>query len=193
MDAEELGGADVHCRKSGVSDYYAEKDEKRATVFDTIAPSDLTLEMIEEILNKKNNKQSDSLGVFPQTKENIFIKNGRYGTYLQTGDKMKSLPPQLKEEDINLDVAIQILSLPKDLGKMGENNDSVVVDIGRYGPYIRSGKTTRSIPNTINILNMKLNDAVKILSSKNSRGSSIIKTLGQDKQDNDINIKNGRY
>ena len=53
---------------------------------------------------------SDALGEFPDTKEAIFLKNGRYGTYLQTGDKMKSLPPQVKAEELTLDAAIKILS-----------------------------------------------------------------------------------
>ncbi|MAW75247.1 MAG: DNA topoisomerase I [Candidatus Marinimicrobia bacterium] len=177
--------------KIGRYGIYLEKQDQRATVLDTVAPSDLNLEMVKEILNKKS-IEPENLGDFPETKDAIYLKNGRYGTYLQTGDKMKSLPPQIKAEELTLDSAIKILSLPTILGK-NTNNDSVTIDIGRYGPYIRAGKTTQSIPNSINILNITLKEALELLASKKSGGSSIIKTLGEDKSSNEVHIKNGRY
>ena len=97
--------------KIGRYGIYLEKQDQRATVLDTIAPSDLNIELVEEILSKKS-AEPETLGEFPDTKEAIFLKNGRYGTYLQTGDKMKSLPPQVKAEELTLDAAIKILSLP---------------------------------------------------------------------------------
>jgi len=177
--------------KIGRYGIYLEKQDQRATVLDTIAPSDLNLEMVEEILNQKS-IEPENLGEFPETQDAIYLKNGRYGTYLQTGDKMKSIPPQVKVEELNLDIAIQILSLPTTLGN-NNNEEQVKIDIGRYGPYIRAGKTTQSIPNSINILEITLEQALELLASKKSGRSSIIKTLGIDKVDNEIHIKNGRY
>jgi len=108
------------------------------------------------------------------------------------GEKMKSLPPDLNEEDINLDLAIQIISLPKNLGCMANSEEPIMVDIGRYGPYIKSGKTFKSIPKSFNLLSITLEEAIELLSSKTT-SSSILKTLGQDDTKNDIVIKNGRY
>jgi DNA topoisomerase-1 len=170
---------------------YVEKDDQRATVFDTIAPSDLDVIEIENIFKKKNSA-SPSLGKFPNTDDDIFLKNGRFGPYIQMGDKMKSLPPNLNEDDINLDLAIQIISLPKNLGSMSNSEETILVDIGRYGPYVKSGKTFKSIPKNLNLLNITLEEAIELLSSKTT-SSSILKTLGQDDAKNDIVIKNGRY
>ena len=177
--------------KIGRYGIYIEKDGQRATVFDTIAPSDLDVQEIENIFKKKNSV-APSLGKFPNTEDDVFLKNGRFGPYIQMGDKMKSLPPNLKEDDITLDLAIQIISLPKNLGSMANSEESILVDIGRYGPYVKSGKTFKSIPKNLDLLSLSLEEAIKLLSSKTT-SSSILKTLGQDGAKNDILIKNGRY
>ena len=177
--------------KIGRYGLYLEKKDQRATVLDTVAPSDLDLKMVADILSKKA-IEPESLGEFPKTKETIYLKNGRYGAYLQTGDKMKSIPAQIKVEELSLDIAIKILSLPITLGT-NDNNDKVNIDIGRYGPYIRAGKATQSIPGSINILEIKLDQALELLASKKGGGTPVIKTLGQDKLKKEITIKNGRY
>ena len=106
--------------KIGRYGIYIEKDGQRATVLDTIAPSDLDVQEIENIFKKKNSV-APSLGKFSNTDDDVFLKNGRFGPYIQMGDKMKSLPPNLKEDDITLDLAIQIISLPKNLGSMANS------------------------------------------------------------------------
>ena len=177
--------------KIGRYGIYIEKDGQRATVLDTIAPSDLDVQEIENIFKKKNSV-APSLGKFSNTDDDVFLKNGRFGPYIQMGDKMKSLPPNLKEDDITLDLAIQIISLPKNLGSMANSEESILVDIGRYGPYVKSGKTFKSIPKNLDLLSLSLDEAIKLLSSQTT-SSSILKTLGQDGTKNDILIKNGRY
>jgi len=178
--------------KIGRYGIYVEKDGNRATVFDEIAPSDLNGLKIQEILAQKSIPQ-ESLGQFPNTEKDIFLKNGRFGPYIQMEDKMKSLPPGIQQEDVTLELAIDIISLPKNLGNMTDSDESIFVDIGRYGPYIKSGKNTRSITKDINMLEITLKQAIELLSAKKSRGSSIIKELGRDNLKNEIVIKNGRY
>ena len=80
----------------------------------------------------------------------------------------------LKEDDINLDLAIQIISLPKNLGSMSNSEETILVDIGRYGPYVKSGKTFKSIPKNLDLLSLSLEEAIKLLSSKTT-SSSILK------------------
>ena len=89
--------------------------------------------------------------------------------------KMKSLPPNLTENDINLENAIKIISLPKNLGKMANSDDDILADIGRYGPYVKSGKISRSIPKDKDVLNLTLEEAVELLSSQKSSGPAILK------------------
>jgi len=171
---------------------YIEQDGQRATVFDDISPSDLTTEKINEILQQKN-VETPSLGLYPESDEEIFLKNGRYGPYIQMGKKMKSLPPNLAPEDVSLENAIQIISLPKKLGEMTETADSVLIDIGRYGPYIKAGKSNCSIPKEMDMMNLGLKDAIKLLKSNTKGGIEILKELGKDDNKNDVVIKNGRY
>ena len=171
---------------------YIEKDGKRATVYDDIPPSELTIEKIDDILKQKNNNGT-SLGAFPNTGEEIFLKNGRYGTYLQMGEKMKSLPPNVMQEDIDISLAIEIISLPKQLGTMPESQDPILVDIGRYGPYVKAGKSSCSLPKEMDVLKITFDEAVTLLKSNKKGSSSILKTLGSDENKNDVVIKNGRY
>ena len=178
--------------KIGRYGIYVEKNGQRATVYDEIAPSDLNLEKINEILDKKNEPQP-SLGKFPGTDNDVFLKKGRYGAYIQMEKKMKSLPPNLTENDINLENAIKIISLPKNLGKMENTEDNILADIGRYGPYVKSGKISRSIPKDKDVLTLTLEEAVELLSSQKSSGPAILKELGKDDNKNDIIIKDGRY
>ena len=95
------------------------------------------------LLNK--NAAPEVLAKDEKSGDDIVLKKGRFGPYLQCGKKMKSLPPNLTEEDINLENAIKIISLPKDIGKMANSDDPILVDIGRYGPYVKAGKISRSI------------------------------------------------
>ena len=178
--------------KIGRYGIYVEKNGERATVFDDIAPSDLNIEKINEILKQKNSTVP-SLGINPENGEEIFVKTGRYGPYIQMGKKMKSLPPNLSIDDVTINNAISIISMPSSLGKMPESQDDILIDIGRYGPYLRAGKKNCSIPKDMNILEIELKDAIKLLQSSKKGGSEIIKELGQDNNNNDIVIKNGRY
>ena len=99
--------------------------------------------MAENLLKKAEGPKE--LCNHPESGEPIFLKEGRFGPYIQCGDKMKSLLPGMKIEEITPDIAQAIISLPKELGKHPDSDDIIKVDTGRYGPYIRCGKTTRSV------------------------------------------------
>jgi DNA topoisomerase-1 len=131
----------------------------------------------------------------PQSGEPIVLKEGRFGPYIQCGDKMKSLLPGMTMEEVTPDIALNLIALPKDLGKHPESGDVVKSDIGRYGPYIRCGKTTRSVVAPDSILDLSLDRAVEILATEKTKaGTRVIKELGIDpKTQVAIEIKDGRY
>ena len=79
---------------------YVQIDEKRANVPDDSIPSDFTIDHINTIFENKE-QVPQSLGTMESTDEKIFLKNGRYGIYLQAGKKMKSLLPGMVEEDVD--------------------------------------------------------------------------------------------
>ena len=123
------------------------------------------------------------------------LKDGRFGPYIQCGDKMKSLLPGMTIEEVTSEIALNLIALPKDLGKHPESGHMVKSDIGRYGPYIRCGKTTRSVIVPDNILQLTLDRAVEILATEKVKsGPQVIKELGIDpKTQMAIEIKDGRY
>jgi DNA topoisomerase-1 len=124
--------------------------------------------------------------------EEVFLKRGRFGPYIQAGKKMKSLLPGMNEEDVTEDIAKAIISLPTDLGKHPETGESVLKDIGRYGPYVKSGRSNGSIPTDINLLEVTLEQAISYLKAKAS-GPKVLKELGKDTDDKAIEVKDGRY
>ena len=85
--------------------------------------------------------------------------------------------------------------MPIEIGSHPESGDVIKADIGRYGPYLRCGKNTSSVISPDNILDLNIERAVEILSSKSKNTSTtVIKELGIDKTTKaSIEIKNGRY
>jgi len=104
--------------------------------------------------------------------EEILLKKGPYGPYLQVGanapkgqkPKRSPLPSAYKMEDVGLELALNLLSLPKSIGVNPENNEEVQVGIGRYGPYIKYMKKFTSIPKNRDLFSISLQDALEIIS-----------------------------
>ena len=175
--------------KVGRYGVYIEQGDKKATLHTDTIPADLKIKEINEILERKD-KNPKSMGNIEG--EEIYLKVGRFGPYIQAGKKMKSLLPGMKVEDVTNDIALSIISLPAELGKHPKTGELVYKDIGRYGPYVKSGKTNGKVPNNYNLLNITLEDAIGFLNSK-GKGPIVIKTLGVDENKNNIEIKDGRF
>jgi len=173
--------------KIGRYGLYIQKGETRATILDTIPPSELDSDYIINLLEKKESGPEEQ-GVFPETGEPIYLKVGRYGPYIQAGKKMRSLLPGMKEEDVTPEIALAIISLPKTIGKWSENGKAIKSDIGRFGPYIKCEKETRSIPSSINLLEITEAQACELLATKRKGATSVLKELGDG-----IELKDGRY
>ncbi|MBC8312160.1 MAG: type I DNA topoisomerase [Candidatus Marinimicrobia bacterium] len=173
--------------KIGRYGLYIQKGETRATILDTIPPSELDSDYIINLLEKKESGPEE-LGVFPETDEPIYLKVGRYGPYIQMGKKMKSLLPGMKEEDVTPEIALAIISLPKTIGTWPENEKEIKADIGRFGPYIKCEKETRSIPASINLLEITEEQACELLATKRKGATSVLREFGDG-----IELKDGRY
>jgi len=169
---------------------YAQIDDSRVTIDDTIAPSEITLEQIKKMLSDKN-AAPEVLTKDQQSGEDIVLKKGRFGPYLQCGKKMKSLPPGINEDSLTSDIAQQVMLLPMEIGIDTKSNEPILKDIGRYGPYLKCGKNNRKISAPDDILTITLERAIELFASDPKQGG-ILKTLGQS--DNlDIVVKDGRY
>ena len=104
---------------------------------------------------------------------------------------MKSVPPGVVVDNLTEDLAIQIISMPTEVGIDTNSNKPIIKDIGRYGPYIKCGSTNRKIPASDNILDLTLERAIELLAN-NPGQTAILKELGQS-NNMDIVIKDGRY
>jgi len=187
---------------------YVTQDKKDGTSISlplNIYPGDLDKEMLMDILNKKE-KGHESLGKDPVTKEAIYVLNGKYGPYIQRGEiqtnkknknsiKRVSVPRGLSEEDIDLNMALQLLQLPETLGVHPETSKDIKKGIGRFGPYIVHDGDFRSIKSIDEFFKLTLKTALKILSeSKRGSRKKVLKDLGSHTDTGkSIQVLDGRY
>lgn len=173
---------------------YLRKDDKTAAIPMSVAPGDLTPEKIQELLNKPDQKDA-SLGTDQATGEPIYLKEGPYGYYVQLGEgkKRKSLTKGTSPEDVTLEMAVSLLSLPKTLGKHPESGEDVIADLGRYGPYVKCGKTNAKLLPPLTPITVTLDEALSAL-AKRRQGSVELKSVGEHPKTGEaIVIKEGRY
>ncbi|RTL97396.1 type I DNA topoisomerase [Ancylobacter aquaticus] len=117
------------------------------------------------------------LGTDPASGLEVTIRAGRFGTYLQLGEakdgekpKRSSLPKGLAPADVDLDTALSLLSLPREIGLHPETGEPILAGIGRFGPYVQTGKTYANIEPGDDILAIGLNRAVALIADKQSKG-----------------------
>ncbi|MCA9172055.1 MAG: DNA topoisomerase I, partial [Planctomycetales bacterium] len=155
---------------------FIEQGERKASLPDGMAPDELTLARASELLEQAS-IEDEPLGHCPETGRPVFIKQGRFGPYVQLGTSNEDEKPRnasllkdMKVEDVSLEVAIKLLSLPRDLGTHPENGETVTAYNGRFGPYVKCGSETRSLPADISPLDVTLEKALELLAQPKTRG-----------------------
>jgi DNA topoisomerase-1 len=130
----------------------------------------------------------------------IFGKVGPYGPYLEVEDgtdggkpKRVSLPAGKTLDNIDSGYARKLVSLPRPLGEDPRTGEEIVVGLGRYGPFVRRGKTFASLPDEDALFLVSLDEALELLSEKQA-GKRVLKELGaHPKSGADVQIIDGRY
>ncbi|MCB0334678.1 MAG: DNA topoisomerase I, partial [Bdellovibrionales bacterium] len=199
-------GVDIEVRIGRYGPFLSD-GEHRASLPDDLAPDELSVERAIELLEIAK-KGPESLGAHPETGEPVYLKTGRFGPYIQLGEagdsgekpKMASLLPGMDPADISLETAVQLLSLPRILGKNPENNEDIEAANGRYGPYIKCAGDTRTIPlDEMSPLTMTLDDALRLLKEPKRRGRGAsqpknLRVIGKHPvTEKELVIKSGRY
>jgi len=148
------------------------------------------------------------LGKDPDTGFDVAIKTGRFGTYLQLGEgtkeekpKRAGIPKGWSVEDITLETALKLLSLPREVGKSPEDGEPIMAGIGRFGPYVQHGKTYASLETGDDVLNVGINRAVTLIAEKRANpgkgrrfGGDPGRSVGDHPQRGGaILVKKGRY
>jgi DNA topoisomerase I len=179
---------------------YLERGEDRQTLPPDVAPDELTPERAEEILAQGN--QEHELGTDPESGHTIALRAGRYGPYVtevldgdekpRTASLFKSMAP----ETVTLEDALRLLTLPRTLGE--SDGEEVVAANGRYGPYVKKGKESRSLDTEEQLFAITLDEALAKLAEPKQRGRRAaappLKELGDDPvSKKPVVLKEGRF
>lgn len=149
----------------------------------------------EEVSDKPAVKSGEDKIIGEMNGLKIYLKKGPYGFYLQLGEdatattekpKRSALPKNIQPDEVTLEQAQRLLSLPYDLG------EGIQVNVGKFGPYIKQGNKSKSLTGADTIFNITLDRAKQILEHVAERPAG--KVLGQHpKNKQDIILMSGRY
>ncbi len=154
---------------------FLEQGQRRASLPDKLPPDELTLDRALEMLDQAGQGE-EPLGICPDTHKPVFIKTGRFGPYVQRGTAEDDEKPQsasllkgMTAKDIDLATALKLLLLPRTLGNHPQTGEPVLAHNGRYGPYVKCGAETRSLPDDCSPLDVTLEQALALLAQPKAR------------------------
>ncbi len=149
------------------------------------------------------------LGKDPESGLEVAVKSGRFGPYIQLGEasdyadgekpKRAGIPKNTSPADMELDLAVKLLSLPREIGKHPETGAPITAGIGRFGPFVRHEKTYASLEAGDEVFDIGLNRAVTLIAEKVAKGPSRRfgadpgKPLGEHPTLGTVAVKSGRY
>jgi DNA topoisomerase-1 len=150
------------------------------------------------------------LGKDPETDLDVTVKAGRFGPYIQLGEqkdyaegekpRRAGIPKNMSPGDMEFELALKLLSLPREIGKHPETGEPITAGIGRFGPFVRHEKTYASLEAGDEVFDIGLNRAVTLIAEKIAKGPSGRrfgadpgKPLGEHPSLGGVAVKNGRY
>jgi DNA topoisomerase-1 len=153
---------------------------------------------------------SDGLPVGDGPNGPILLKNGRFGPYFETPNpddpdkpKRASVPKGKAPTDVDLETAIKLLSLPRNVGMHPSENEMIVANIGRFGPYIKMGNLYVNLPGADDVHEIQMNRAVALIEERKAGGGkgrfgraapAPLKELGESPvTGKPVRVLNGRY
>lgn len=208
-----------------IEDLAAEVEEgktpPRASVPDDVAPDELTVAKARELL-AAGADDGRVLGIHPETGNPVIAKNGRYGPYVTEQMPEPDLDPDLSAaakkralaalpkpktasllktqalDSVTLEDALQLMSLPRVVGADPETGDEITAQNGRYGPYLKKGTDSRTLPSEEAMFTVTLEEALEIYKQpKRGRGRTAtppLRELGDDPTSGKpIQVKDGRF
>ena len=172
---------------------FLRRNDETRSIPENLYLGDLTTDVIEKIF--KDAGEDIPIGLDPETNQDIWIKKGPYGHYVQIGDTKtrKAIPKGTLLNEVNLDLALQLLALPRTVGIHPETGIPIIADYGRYGPYIKMERSNGKLIGDITPLNVTLEQAIDILKER-TKGSSELRKLGNHPDTGEeLILKDGRY
>jgi DNA topoisomerase I len=143
------------------------------------------------------------LGQDPATGEEITLRNGRFGDYVQQGEgekpKRSSLPRGLNADDVTLEKALKLLALPREVARHPTSGETILAGIGRYGSYVQHGKTYANLGRDDDVLEIGANRAIDLIIAKENGagaarfGGGAARVLGEHPEGGPVSVKQGRF
>ncbi|WP_349367466.1 type I DNA topoisomerase [Salinarimonas sp.] len=147
------------------------------------------------------------LGKDPETGLEVSLRDGRFGPFVQLGEaegdekpKRASLPRGMTPGAVDLEKALKLLSLPREVAKHPETGEPIKAGVGRFGPYVQHGKTYASLGKDDDVLEIGANRAIDLIVAKESGaggrrgGGDPGRPLGDDPESGKpVVVKAGRY
>ena len=143
------------------------------------------------------------LGQDPSTGEEITLRNGRFGEYIQQGEgekpKRSSLPKGLSADDVTPEKALALLALPREVARHPTSGEAILAGIGRYGTYVQHGKTYANLGRDDDVLEIGGNRAIDLIVAKESGaggsrfGAGAGRELGEHPEGGKVSVKAGRF
>jgi DNA topoisomerase-1 len=132
----------------------------------------------------------------------ITLRTGRFGPYVQLGEgdkpKRSGLPKGTDKSDVDLEMAIKLLSLPREVGLHPEDGKKITANFGRFGPYVAHDGIYASLESPEDVFDIGLNHAVTLLAEKKAkgpgrRGAQTLKDLGAAPDGKPIKVLKGKF
>ncbi len=206
---------------------YLESGERRADVPEDLPPDELTHAKANALLDERKEGPRE-LGSDPETGKTVYMMKGRFGPYIQLGQfedveadpnpteglartpkkrkkkapaakpKSASLLKGMEPQTVDLPTALALLSLPRKIGVHPTTGEDVLAANGRFGPYVKTGTDTRSLPEGVSPLTVGIDQALQVLaqpaSPRRRKGAEPIREMGADPSNGRvIKIMNGRF
>lgn len=200
--------------------YIQHEDGRRTSVPPTVAPDEMTPELANELLEVAASDGRE-LGVHPETGNLIVVKNGRFGPYVtevfpeepavegaaakrttrsKTAPKPKtaSLFKSMDIAAVDLNDALKLMSLPREVGVDEETGEVITAQNGPYGPYLKKGRDTRQLPDEDSLLTVTMDQAKQLYAQPKTRRGAAVRTalreFGEDPvTGRPVVVKDGRF
>ena len=172
-----------------------ESPDDRVSIPEGVAPDELTPEKVDELFLGGGGERN--LGTDPATGEPVQLKSGRFGPYVQSGERKSSLFRSHTPDAVSLGDALRLLTLPRMIGT-DESGAEIVAANGRYGPYVKRGDDFRSLDSEDKLFTVTLDEALALLATPKGRqrraAAPPLRELGPDPAtEKPMVIKDGRF
>ncbi len=212
IDAREINSIPIGVGSDGVDIVarvgrygpYLQRGEDRVSIPDDMAPDELTVERAESLLAAPSSDRV--LGQDPETGLPVQVRAGRFGPYVQLGEmvdggpkpRTSSLFASMSPDSVTFEEALNLLGIPRTVGIDPESGEEIVAHNGRFGPYVKKGRDTRSLLTEDQILSITLDQALALFAQPKARGGrnakGPLRELGDDPDTGlPMVVKDGRF